>query len=156
SESSGYRQRTMTVWTIKRILILVIALLVCLGGFAIYTLLLGAFDARPPLPITFLPSSDYSPLSPDERLTPLADQKLEQSFGPACKELKRPIRLWLPEKGVAFAAGDFTIDQTDGRVKLAPFSAALYHKAKSPGAYPEISTIRCDVAILTLDRPVSS
>ena len=65
------------------------------------------------------------------------------------------MRLWLPDKRLRLAFGDFKIDSNDGRVRLAPFSAAIFHKSKVPGAYPEISTITCDVAILTMDKPVT-
>jgi lipopolysaccharide export system protein LptA len=144
------------VWTAKRVSILVIGLVVCLGSYSIYTLFLGVIDGLPPLEISKLPVKgpiiDVDPWKPNQGD---ADHNLAQGFGQGCPELQRPLRLWLPDKGIAFAAGEFNIDR-DGRVRLAPFSAALYHKTKVPGGYPEISTIRCDVAILTLDRPVMS
>ena len=82
------------------------------------------------------------------------NQKLEMAFGIGREELQRPLKLWLPEKGVLLAAGEFSIDDKDGRVRLQPFSAALFHKNKVPGGYPEISTIQCEIAYLTLDHPV--
>jgi hypothetical protein len=156
SDSCGSCQGTITVWTAKRILILVVGLVVTLCSFATYTLYLGAIDGVQPIGPEKLPREgpeDPDIWNPEDQN--LVDQKLTMAFGPSCKELQRPLRLWLPDKGIAFAAGEFFIEKSDGKVRLSPFSAAFYHKSKVPGAYPEISTIRCDMAILTLDRPVS-
>jgi hypothetical protein len=142
------------VWKAKRVLIMVFGLLLFVSGFVVYTFVLGNIDGLPPLEESKLPG--VGPPPPPGRGTEMVpDEKLKIAFGPLCKELQRPLRLWLPEKGVAFAAGQFDIDKTDGRVRLAPFSAAIFHKSKVPGEYPEISTISCDVAILTLDKQVS-
>lgn len=145
------------MWTPKRVLILTVGLVLFLAGFAVYNYFLGGINGLPPLP------EDYwyvasTPMDGPLRapLPPPADQKLAMAFGPGCEELKRSIRLYLRDKGVALAAGEFTIQQEDGRVKLAPFSAAMFPKAKGPSAYPEINTVQCDVALLTLDRPVAS
>jgi hypothetical protein len=144
------------VWTAKRILILVIGLLVTLCSFAVYSVFLGVIDALPPFDINKLPKPG------EEEICTLqgtgegeVDRRLILAFGQNCKELQRPLRLWLPDKGIAFATGEFLIDKTDGKVRLAPFSAAFYHKSSVPGAFPEISMIRCDMAILTLDKPVT-
>ena len=141
------------MWNVKRVLILVAGVIACIVCYAIYALFLGNIDAMQPLPIPYtVPRGNDQSIEPQEHE---ADKRLAQSFGPICEELQRPLRLWLADKLVAIAAGDFIIEK-DGRVKLAPFSAALYHKTKTPNAYPEISTIRADIAILTLDQPVSS
>ncbi len=138
------------MWTVKRILILLLSLLSALSSFTVYALILGIIDGVQPLPLDYLPQIGELPPPPD----PISDVKLKVGFGPACKELQRPLRLWLPDRGIVFAAGAFEIEKS-GKVHLSPFSAAFYHKSKKPGAFPEISTIRCDIAILTLDRPVS-
>ena len=140
------------MWNVKRIVMLMILFAVHVAGYATYALFLGNIDALPPLPEHWFPG----PPGPPQPPTPApVDQKLEQSFGAGCKELQHPLRLWLPDRGAAFAAGEFNIEN-DGRVKLAPFSAAIYHKRKLPGNFPEISTLRCDVAYLTLDRPIGN
>jgi hypothetical protein len=131
---------------------LVIGLVVTLCSFATYTLFLGVIDGLPPLPWEYLPDDGGITSPPPPKFE--TDARLEMAFGPNCQELQRPLRLWLPAKGIAFATGEFRIDE-GGKVRLAPFSAALYHKSKTPGAYPQISTIVCDMAILTLDQPVS-
>jgi hypothetical protein len=141
------------VWNFKRIVMLMILFAVHVAGYATYALFLGNIDALPPLPEPYYPGTPGK--IPPPPATPEVDRRLEQSFGAGCKELQHPLRLWLPDRGAAFAAGEFNIE-TDGRVKLAPFSAAIYHKRKLPGDFPEISTLRCDVAYLTLDRPIGN
>ncbi len=144
------------MWTAKRILIYVVGLFVCLTGFATYSLILGAVDGLRALPIEYLPDLTGGPEGPMTSVpTQGPDQKLEQTFGIGCKELQRPLRLWLPDKGIVFSAGDFQLDAA-GRVRLQPFSAALYHKNKVRGEFPEISTIQCETAIFTLDQPATS
>ena len=140
------------MWNVKRVLILIAGIVATLASYGVYAIFLGTIDGMRPLPSDYLPSNISEPQKTPE---PLIDAKLSQSFGANCKELHWPLRLWLADKGIAFASGDFSIEK-DGKVKLAPFSAALYHKSKGPGAFPEISTIRCDIALVTLDRPVSS
>ncbi len=142
------------MWNLKRIVMLIIFFAVHVTGYAIYALFLGNIDALSPLPIDYLPKP-YIPGPTDPESGTEVDRRLTQSFGAGCKELQHPLRLWLPDRGAAFAAGEFNIE-TDGRVKLAPFSAAIYHKRKLPGNFPEISTLRCDVAYLTLDRPIGN
>jgi hypothetical protein len=141
------------VWTAKRILILMAGVVTCLVAFTVYATFLGGIDGVEPLPIGKLPQ----PQGPDDPAPePETDRRLGIAFGAGCKELNWPLKLFVPEKDVAFAAGECTVEKSDGRVRLAPFSAAFFHKSKTPGAYPEISTIRADIAWLTLDRPVSS
>jgi len=112
-------------------------------------------DGIQPLPLEYMPPDGPPVWTGSETDPSIYDKKLVESFGPVCMELQRPLRLWLPDKGIVFATGEFSIDK-DGRVRLSPFSAALYHKNQTPSKVPEISTVRCDVALLTLDRPVST
>src|ERR1043165_9695600 len=133
--------------------------LASVATFSIYALFLGGIDGLPPFPIEYLPAVD-DPKGPGNlNDKPPADRNLELAYGAGCEELRRTYRLWLPEKGIALAAGQFDIEQADGRagqVRLAPFSAPLFPKSKAPRPAPKISTIKCDVAYLTLDRPVSN
>ena len=142
------------MWTAKRFLILIGGLLLALSNYAVYALFLGGIDGLAPLPIEFLPDPNTMKPGIDRPIVGEQDIRLEQAFGAGREELRRPLKLWLPDKGIVFAAGEFKIDPKDGRVRLAPFSAAMYHKSTPPGAFPEISTIRCEVAYLTLDRPI--
>lgn len=80
-----------------------------------------------------------------------ADRRLEQAFGEYARESKRPIRIWLADKRLLLALGEIAV-QKDGRVRIAPFSAAFF-KEEKPGAEPDIFSVRCDIANLTLDRP---
>jgi hypothetical protein len=140
------------VWTAKRIMILVIGLCVCVCSYAVYAFFFGIIDGMPALPVDML-AKDGPPITP---LPPVTDQKLELAFGINCEEVRRPLKLWMPDKGIAFAFGEFTVEQKDGLVRLAPFSAALFHKGTNPNEHPEISIIKCATAILTLDRPVAN
>src|SRR5262249_49354454 len=95
SDSCGSCQGTITVWTAKRILILVVGLVVTLSSFATSTLYLGAIDGVQPLGPDKLPREgpgDPPPWDPEDQN--LVDQKLKMAFGPSCKELQRPLRLW--------------------------------------------------------------
>ncbi len=143
------------MWKAKRIAILLSGLLVCLCGFAVYTLCLGIVDSLPVIPVRLLADPKNLIITNTSSRSP-TDQRLELAFGAGSEELRRPLRLWLPDKGIAFAAGDFSIDAKDGRVRLAPFSVAIFPKSKGSGRYPEISTMRSKVAILTLDRPAAN
>ena len=141
------------MWTARRILILFGGVLITLSSYAVYALFLGGIDGVAPLPPEYLPNPDDTdghwmsgPQTGD------AGKYLEMGFGAGCEETKWPLQLWLPRKQIVFAAGEFKIDQATGRVKLAPFSAAVFHKSKGPGGFPEISTIECEVAYLTLEK----
>src|SRR5258708_3351662 len=76
---------------------------------------------------------------------PVYDQKLKLAFGKDCKELNRPLRLWLPQRRLAISAGEFAIDR-EGRVKLAPCSIAVFSDDKEARV---LSTIRAEWVILT-------
>jgi len=140
------------VWTAKRVLLLVIGLCVSFCCYAVYAFFFGIIDGVPALPEDMLPRPGVTIV----RVEPVTNQKLEMAFGVGCEELRRPLKLWMPDKGIAFAFGEFTVEPKDGLVRLAPFSAAFFHKGDNPNDYPEISTIKCDSAILTLDRPVAN
>lgn len=141
------------MWNVKRVLIYLSSLFASFVCFAVYALFLGHINAMAILPFDMRPTVGPPP---DESVgVSTVDQKLMQAFGSNCGEKQLPLRLWLADKGIAFAAGDFTIEK-DGKVKMAPLSVALFHKNKTPGPFPEISTIKCDVAYLTLDKVVTS
>ena len=142
------------MWTAKRVVILIASLSAILGGYAVYTVFLGVIDNLQALPGRYLPGGDDPPLERRDDSTLSCDKLLEKAFGAGREELQRPIRLMFPDKGITISAGLFEIEKSDGRVRMAPFSVALFHKTKTPGGYPEISTIKADVALLTFDRPV--
>jgi hypothetical protein len=139
------------VWTARRIVLLIGGLLLALSSYAAYALFLGGIDGVAPLPQEYL--WDLNAPEITDPGTGDAAKYLEMAFGANCHEMKQPLQLWLPDKGIVFAAGDFKIDPADGRVRLEPFSAAVFHKSKTPGGFPEISTIVCAVAYLTLKEP---
>ena len=82
------------------------------------------------------------------------DIRLKEAFGADCKEQKWPIRLEDHRRNMLIAAEQFQV--RDGKVYLTPLSVALYGKKKAENVPVEINTIRCTVAVLTFDRPVSS
>src|SRR6478609_864953 len=102
-------------------------LLVSLSAYAIYSLILGGIDGLAPLPSEYFPPA-FGDRPPPPGTENFADKQLEKAYGPGCEELRRPYKIWLPEKGIAFAAGQFDIEkregpgQKGGRVRLAPFS----------------------------------
>lgn len=143
------------MWTPKRVLILVGTTSLFVAGYLVYAFFLGGIDGLPPLPPDYVRSEDELPLPvqpPDYGET---ERKLAWAFGAQCEELNRPIKLDLRSKGVVLAAGQMDIE-ADGRVKLSPFSAALFPKNRVEGKHPEINVVQCEVAFLTLDRAVSS
>jgi hypothetical protein len=131
---------------------LFVSLLILLGGYGVYAVVFGGIDGLPPLPVGMGPDPVIEDaFEPEEGLR---EKMLRQAFGPNAEELKRQIRLLVRDKGMVMSAGQFEIVE-DGRVKFSPFSAALYPKNKD-GGYPEINTVQCDFAFLTLDKPVQT
>jgi hypothetical protein len=144
------------VWTPKRVLILIGTFTLFTLGYVVYAYFLGGIDGLPPLPSGYVldPDAPPQPFDP-EKWVGETDKKLRQAFGEDCEEVRRRITLNLHSKGWVLAADRFDIEN-DGRVKLAPFSAAIFPKNHSAGPVPEINTIQCDVAFLTLDQPVTN
>jgi len=142
------------VWTPKRILILIAGLAIFLSGYGVYAYFLGGIDGLPPLP------PEYCELGPPIAAPSGApvnaiDTKLKQAFGEECEELKRMIKLDLRRKGWGLASDQFEPEK-DGRIKLTPFSAFILTKRKGKDGWPEIHTVRCAEAYLTLDRQISN
>lgn len=144
------------MWTPKRILILLGGLALFLTGFGVYTYFLGGIDGLPPLGDEFLPDPNGRVIRETTKYPAITiDRKLVWAFGLECPELQRSIKLDLSQKGWGIAAGEFE-NLPDGRIKLFPFSAFLAPNKQVADKIPEINTLRCDEAYLTLDRPVST
>jgi hypothetical protein len=145
------------VWTPRRILIFLSTLVGFLAVFSVAYLVLGKYDSLPKLPQQYFWNEGVAEVE-GSRLDlrpPTHDFRTGQSFGNESEELKRKSRVWLPTKGVVLAIDEFKI-QDDGRILLRPFSAALYPKSKGDQRFPEIHTVQCEYAYLTLDRKVMS
>jgi hypothetical protein len=138
------------VWTPKRILLLAGGLVVSLAGYVVYAFALGSIDGLPPLPEAYLPSTVVS--MPQGKIENPRDRKLIQAFGAGCPELNWPFKIDASQRGLVLAFEDYTIEE-DGRVRLHPFSIALF-KDKHDGSYPEINTIRSPEAYLRFDQPI--
>jgi lipopolysaccharide export system protein LptA len=142
------------VWTPKRILILLGGTLLFTAAFVVYSLFLGGIDGLPTLP------PEYARPDPDEETQPLViqpgdtDRKIALAFGTDSEEAKRKFTLDLGSRNVMIAFDEVYIEQ-DGRVKLTTFSAALFPKNRRE-EYPEINTVHCEIAFLTLDKAVSN
>lgn len=142
------------MWTPKRLLILLGGTVLFMGVFAIYAYFLGGIDGLPLLPIDYL-RGEIEPPTPPVPPVGGTETKLKRAFGNECDELKRTIILDLRSKGMLLAANQFDIE-ADGRVKLTQFSAALFPKSRDDTKFPEINTVQCQTAFLTLNQPVSN
>ncbi len=144
------------MWTPKRVLLLLAGFALFFTTYEVYAHFLGGIDGLPPLPEEFWPTEGAvsPPIQPIIRVND-EDRKLAQSFGEDCDEVKRAIKILVSSRGLVLAANDFKI-QDDGRVKLWPFSVAIFSKDKGDHRYPEINTVRSDEAYLTFDQPISS
>ncbi|GEM_PF-288806 len=143
------------MWTPKRILIMIAGTFLFLAGFVVYDYFLGGYDGLPPLAEEYLPKVGEDPhvFMQDD---PVSKQKMRNAFGVGSDEASRKLILDSNNRAMLLAVDQFVIED-DGRVKLAPFSVALFPKKKGdPAAHPEVNTIRCEVAYLTLDRPIAN
>jgi hypothetical protein len=141
------------VWTPKRILIMIAGTFLFLAGFVIYDYFLGGFDGLPPLPEEYLKTEGTIPLLPPDDSE--RDQKMRIAFGADSDEARREFIFNSAKRGMLLAVDKFEI-QDDGRVRLSPFSVALFPKHKDDALVPEINTIQSEVAYLTLDQPVKT
>jgi lipopolysaccharide export system protein LptA len=143
------------VWTPKRILLLTLGVMLCVGGFVTYSRILGVVDGLPALPELYYPCTGPTPPPPQPRPMSQAAIKLEKAFGRECRELRWAIKIDVPGRGLVLAASEFQILE-DGRVKLTPLSLGLFGKSVGPDGTPEINTIRSDTAYLKFERPIQS
>ncbi len=143
------------MWNPKRILLLVAGFAVFFGVYLVYARFLGGIDGLPPLPQALWPGPRDDKMNvglPQRREN--AIRQLQKAFGEDCPEVKRSIRLEVAAHNLVLAASDFALE--DGRVKLWPFSMAIFGKEKPGTNWHEINTVRADVAYLTFDRPVNN
>jgi lipopolysaccharide export system protein LptA len=144
------------VWTPKRLLLLVLGLIVFISAYAVYAYFLGGIDG-----LAALPEDLWPPTGPVQEIEPIpareneADRRLRLAFGEAQPELDRTIKLEVRAHGLVLAADQLTIE-SDGRVKLNPFSLAIFAKDGGDGKFPEINTIQSHIAYLTFDQPISN
>jgi hypothetical protein len=144
------------VWTPKRILLLAVGFTLFSAAYLIYAHFLGGINGLPPLP------DDYGPIAggvqrivPEEDRENEADRRLGLAFGPDCDEVKnRNIKVEFQSRGMVLAAQDIKFEE--GRVKLTPFSLAIFGKDREGQKFPEITTIQAREARLTFDKPVNN
>jgi lipopolysaccharide export system protein LptA len=146
------------MWTPGRIGYLVFGFVILLAAYIGYSYSpLGGIDGLPALPEQYLPHVGVD-TNPDGSHPPEAkvndmDHQLEVAFGKECHERDYAIKFQVRSKGMVLAAKEFVIEK-DGRVKLAPVSCAIFGKDHGDGRFPEINTVRANVAWLTFDRPI--
>jgi lipopolysaccharide export system protein LptA len=143
------------VWTPKRVLLLILGLAVFTAAYGVYAYFLGRVDGLPPLPPEYEAKVTEGDVPKWDTQRPPVDLKLIKAFGQDCQEIRRTIKLEVQTRGVVLASDEFSIEP-DGRVKLKPFSIAIFSKDKGDGRYPEINTIRSDIGYLTFDQPISN
>lgn len=150
------------MWTPKRVVLLVLGFAAFLAAYLVYGWRLGSIDGLPPLPEAYWPpecEDNPRPMVLPPRLSSV-DQKLRQAFGQGVPELDRPIKIEFRARNMLLAAGQCLIEAEgraeSRRVRLAPVSIALFSKDRGDGRPAEINTVRGQLAILTLDRPVSN
>jgi lipopolysaccharide export system protein LptA len=143
------------VWTPKRILLLAIGFALFFAAYMVYAHFLGGINGLPPLPDDYGPIADgVKHIVPEERENE-ADHKLRIAFGPDCDEVKKfNIKVELQSRGMVLASQEIKFE--DGRVKLIPFSFAIFGKDREGEKFPEINTIQCHEAKLTFDKPVNN
>jgi lipopolysaccharide export system protein LptA len=125
-----------------------------LVGFVVYSHYLGNIDGLPQLGDAFGPNQEIEPSELIHPMPPNADKKLALAFGEREDLQKMPIKLEVNSKNLVLAAQEFEILE-DGRARLTPFYLAVFGK-NTDNRFPEINTIKGDVAFLTFDQPVKS
>ncbi|MFO0864529.1 MAG: hypothetical protein U0744_07745 [Gemmataceae bacterium] len=147
------------MWTSKRIFLLLTGTVLFVGIFAVYYYFLGGIDGLPPLPKDFAEKFVDGAEGPNRPITtppPEIEVKFRIAFGEQCEELGRSIRFNMHSKNALLAAEVATINENqDGLVKLTPFSAAVFQKANDDRPFPEVNTIQCETAIITMDKPIT-
>ena len=143
------------MWTPKRIVLLAFGFVMFFVAYGVYAYFLGGVDGLPPLPEMAFPSDDPIINPPPPLAGDNMERKFRMAFGAACEEQNRSIRLEKRDSGFVLAADNFAIEP-DGRVKLWPFSIALFAKDKADGLFPEINTVKADVAYLRFDQRIAN
>src|SRR5215475_15747405 len=102
--------------------------------------------------MTILASLVFVALLPADSPSEIVNQKLVAAFGKDCKELQRPLRVWIPERRLLLAAEEYSLE-ADGRVRLGHCSMALF-PGKSDQEGRALTTHRSECVLLTVDRPI--
>ncbi len=148
------------MWTPKRLLLLLLGTVVFTAAYGVYAHFLGRVDGLPALPEDFAISASTE-IDTEQRpvIEIEVDRKLKLAFGVDCAELKRTIKIEVKARGIVVATDQFIIErggERDGQVRMEPFSIAIYGKPRGKDAFPEINTVRSDIAYLTFDQPINS
>jgi hypothetical protein len=126
-----------------------------LTAYQVYAFFLAHIDGLPPLPESYFPRADDSPIGPITPVHNRVDQLLQLAFGGDEKIMACPIKLDVRSRGLVVASEQFVVEE-DGTVRLTPCNLAIFGKDHAKDTIPEINTVRSREAYLTFDRPVSN
>ena len=153
------------MWTPRRVLLLLGGILFFAGIYGTYARVLGWIDGLPQVPERFLRKQEGEFQPPKKPISPTV-QKLLEAFGPDCLE---KITAFYPtqlefrnrESSIVLAAGPTPLSPGTNRIVLAPFSLAVFGKARPEhlrkvGEVVEISTFHADKAVLEFDQPINT
>lgn len=153
------------MWTPRRLLLLLLGFVLCIGAYEAYSFLLGHYDGLPPLPPEYRTSitSDGKDIPDPEKEQESRQHEivklLEKAFGPKCIERDRKKKL---ETGDAKNRKVFAFDEhkfVDGQLRLSNVSLATFtfHPPENnePEGREEIVTLRGEVAWVKFNQPVS-
>ena len=148
------------MWTPRRIVMLVCGIVLFASSYVSYAhTFLGVIDGLPALPDSCRRAVGGTAISQESKprsgLSQL-ETKIMAAFGPGCEELKRPIRFEMHSRNMVISAGDFKPTDDGKKIYLAPLSVAIFGKETGDGRGPEINTIRCKEAYLTLNKPAKN
>src|SRR5438128_826385 len=122
------------MWTPRRVLLLVVGFVACATTFGVYFRFLGWIDGLPALPEKYLATAvKFLDIDIDVRVDePKMQKLLKQAFGDRCPELSYPIKSHVRGEEVLLAT-DQVVIETDGRLKLSPFSVAVFKQRPDVG-----------------------
>src|SRR5260370_580803 len=143
------------MWTPRRVLVLVFGFVACAAIFGVYYRFLGWIDGLPTLPEKYRASSVQTirpDLPPDE---PIMLRRIKQAFGERCPELGYTIKLTVQSQEILLVTDQVEI-QPDGRIKLTPFSLAIFGNKRLDNGFPEINVVHCDIALVAFDRKIET
>lgn len=156
------------MWTPRRVALLLAGIALFVGAFVAYDRLLGWLDGLPQLPSAMLRKVNGE-VRPPTRTKTATQERLEEAFGPDCPEAMPPLAAGYymkleflnGESSVVLACGAPQFGQDSKRVTVAPFSVAVFGKARPPhlrrpGEVTEITTFHSDKAIIEYDRVVEN
>ena len=152
------------MWTPRRILLLIAAVVGFTAVFVVYDRFLGLIDGLPDLPVEYAEAAPNQTIEFDNGPVSPTYLRLQEAWGPNSPEVLDSIAYKIKneqrDKGIVIASGQPTFAPEPSKfVTVSPFSVAFFGKPKpahlrTPDDIPEISTFHADKAVLQFDREV--